>query len=127
MYLVGGAPQLIRVPLTALLQRLYQTGEQLFTRLVQVVRQFLVIVQHLLHDGRHCRVQRHLRPWILRKPEVALDNVLQKTGRWLDELILDHVVEHGADGEKALCGHAEIGQAVVVHEDLLDDERRDRL
>ena len=48
--------------------------------------------------------------------------MLQQPRRGLDQLAFYHVVEHGAHGEEPLCRHAQIGQTVVVHQYLLDDE-----
>jgi len=56
--------------------------------------------------------------------------VLQETlGGLLARLRLayDHVAEHSSDREEALCCGAHIVEPDVVEEDLLHDERRDRL
>ena len=52
--------------------------------------------------------------------------MLEQTNRLrLDELV-DHVAEHGADGEEAFVSVTNIGQPRFVEQDLLDDEDGDR-
>ena len=47
------------------LERLNQRREELLARLVKIVRQFLVFIEHLSHDRRHRCVQGHLGARIL--------------------------------------------------------------
>ena len=103
-------------------ESLDQAVKNLGARLIQILQELLVAIDHLFHDGGDRGVESHLGPGILRQSVVALDDVLEKTRRRLLELSLNHVVEDGTDGEESLSCHAEIVQTIVVQEDLLDDE-----
>ena len=53
--------------------------------------------------------------------------MLEKSGCWFLQLRLDHVVEDRAYSKEPLCSHTEIVQAIIVQQDLLDDEGGDSL
>jgi hypothetical protein len=76
--------QLVCISLIRQLEGLDQTGEELLAGVVQVVGELLVLVQHLLYNGGHGRVEGHLGAWVLAQAEVALDYVLEKACRRLD-------------------------------------------
>jgi hypothetical protein len=66
-------------------------------------------------------------PRVVAQPKVATDDVLEESDRLGLDKLIDHVAEYGSDGEKALIGVTDIGEACLVEEDLLHDEDRDRL
>ena len=53
--------------------------------------------------------------------------MLEQPGGLLLHQLGDHVAEHGPDGIEALVRGADVVEAIVVEEDLLDDEDGDRL
>lgn len=69
---------LVGVALARQLERLNETGEELLARVVQIIGQLLVLLQHFLHYGWHCGVESHLGAWVLAQAEVTLDDVLEK-------------------------------------------------
>ena len=69
-------------------------------------------------------------PRVVAEPQVAPDDVLEQALRGLLaglRLADDHVAQHGPHSEEALGGGAHIVEPDVVQQDLLDDERGDRL
>lgn len=66
-------------------------------------------------------------PWVVAEPEVAPDDVLEQPNRLTLNELADHVAEDSPNGVKALVRLADVGQAKVVEQDLLDDKDSDRL
>ncbi len=53
--------------------------------------------------------------------------MLEEPGSLLLDQLGDHIAQDGADGIEALVGGADVVQAVVVQQDLLDDKDGDGL
>lgn len=60
-------------------------------------------------------------------PKKASDDVLQQTDSLLLHKLIDHIAEHSADSIEALVCLADVGEADIIEQDLLDDEDGDRL
>jgi hypothetical protein len=108
-------------------QCLNQTLQQLFARVIEILGQLWILLEHFDHDGWQVLVQCHLCARILRKAVIALDDVLQKPSRRFLKLAVDHIVEHCADGKEPLRSVAQVFEALIVHQDLLDNKSRHSL
>lgn len=103
----------------------YEALKYLFARVLQLLSQFAVRRLHeVLNYGRVRLAKGHRSPWVFGKAGVTLDNVLQQTSRRFLKLRLDNRVEHSAYRVKALRGLAQVLQAVIVQQNLLNDKRR---
>ena len=66
-------------------------------------------------------------PQVVAQAKIAADDMLEQADRLSLDKLIDHVAQDSADRVESLVGVADVRQAGLVQEDLLDNEDGDRL